>query len=162
MIVTDLTSGSVDSYAGVDDLRRYAGLRGYTIPEDDASCEKLLIKAMDYLAGLDWCGEKSEQSQPLDWPRRGVCVNGAILQDGLLPKRVVDAQCRLAVEAQIVDLQPTLNGESDILSESIAGAVAVTYNPDSAGTPPSFPWLDTILRGLVHDTGGINFDVMRG
>ncbi|EAS2108016.1 hypothetical protein LO27_13425 [Salmonella enterica] len=162
MLVTDLTSDSADSYAGVGDLRHYAGLRGYSVPEDDASCETLLIKAMDYLAGMPWCGEKAERGQPLDWPRCDVCVDGAILQDGLLPKRVVDAQCRLAVEAQSVDLQPTLNGEADILSESIAGAVAVTYDPDSAGTPPSFPWLDTILRGLVENGGGINFDVMRG
>ncbi|EGJ5261584.1 hypothetical protein IM977_004557 [Salmonella enterica subsp. enterica serovar Typhimurium] len=161
MLITDLSSEGVNSYAGVDDLRHYAGLRDYSLPDDDEACEKLLIKAMDYLAGMFWCGERAERGQSLDWPRRGVCVDGVILQDGLLPKRVVDAQCRLAVEAQTVDLQPTLNGEADILSESIAGAVAVTYDPDSMGEPPSFPWLDTLLRGLVQ-TSGINFDVMRG
>ncbi|EDW2057279.1 hypothetical protein S518_005276 [Salmonella enterica subsp. enterica] len=160
MLITDLSSADVNSYAGVNDLRHYAGLRDYSLPDDDEACEKLLIKAMDYLAGMFWCGERSDRGQPLDWPRHGVCVDGVVLQNGLLPGRVVDAQCRLAVEAQTVDLQPTLNGEADILSESIAGAVAVTYDPDSMG-PPSFPWLDTLLRGLIQ-TSGINFDVMRG
>lgn len=162
MLITDLSSADVNSYAGVDDLRHYAGLRGCSLPDDDEACEQLLIKAMDYLAGMFWCGERSERGQPLDWPRHGVCVDGVILQNGLLPKRVVDAQCRLAVEAQTVDLQPTLNGEADILSESIAGAVTVTYDPDSTGEPPSFLWLDTLLRGLVQTTSGINFDVIRG
>ncbi|ELO0595181.1 hypothetical protein QY625_003482 [Salmonella enterica] len=161
MLITDLSSPSVNSYATVDNLRRYAVARGYSLPEDDAACEQLLTEAMDYLEGMSWHGQRTSENQPLSWPRRGVMYDGAVLSPDTVPGRVADAQCRLAVEAQTVDLQPTLNGGESILSESIAGAVAVTYDPDSTGEPPSFPWLDTLLRGMVR-SNGINFDVIRG
>lgn len=161
MLITDLSSPSVNSYATVDNLRRYAVARGYSLPEDDAACEQLLTVAMDYLEGMSWHGQRTSENQPLSWPRRGVMYDGAVLSPDTVPGRVADAQCRLAVEAQTVDLQPTLNGGESILSESIAGAVVVSYNPDSTGEPPSFPWLDTLLRGMVR-SNGINFDVIRG
>ncbi|HGA5460532.1 TPA: DnaT-like ssDNA-binding protein [Salmonella enterica subsp. diarizonae serovar 50:k:z35] len=161
MLITDPLSPSVNSYATVDNLRQFAVARGYSLPEDDTACEELLTVAMDYLEGMSWHGQRTSEKQPLSWPRRGVMFDGVALSPDTVPGRLVDAQCRLAVEAQTVDLQPTLNGGENILSESIAGAISVSYNPDSAGELPSFPWLDTLLRGMVR-SNGINFDVMRG
>lgn len=51
MINTDITAADVNSYASEDELASFAALRGIELPETLAP---LLIKAMDYLEGLDW------------------------------------------------------------------------------------------------------------
>jgi len=66
MIITDITSPAMNSYAGEGDLKAFADLRDITLPEKIAP---LLIRAMDYLEGLDWAGWRSEPKQPLAWPR---------------------------------------------------------------------------------------------
>ncbi|EFP3678736.1 hypothetical protein HPX80_002184 [Salmonella enterica] len=160
MLITDTIDPAANSYASLDDLKQYASGRGYLLPGNDASCERLLRVAMDYLEGMNWRGCRTSSGQSLSWPRRGVVCDGVVLSANTVPRRVIDAQCRLAVEAQTVELQPTLNGEATILSESIAGAISVSYNPDQTGKAPSFPWLNTLLKGMA--TSASQVQIIRG
>lgn len=164
MLITDPTSPDINSYASVQDLRDFAEVRGYSIPEDERECEALLMQAMDYLAGQSWRGSRSSPGQALPWPRSGVVVDGVPLASDKIPRQLIQAQCRLAVEAQETDLTPSFAGGGEVVAESVSGAVAVQYAEGSGGNAPHFSWLAGLLNGLLGGGGGggINFDVMRG
>ncbi|MFQ6284239.1 DnaT-like ssDNA-binding protein [Yersinia enterocolitica] len=155
MLVTDLTSDAFNSYASVIDLREYAGSRGYQIPYHNEECEKLLIIAMDYLEGLSWKGTRTVLTQPLAWPRSGVIFEGHFLPANEIPHKVIQAQCRLAIEAQQIDLAPSFEGGAQVIQETVTGAVSVSYAEGTATSRPKFTWLDGMLRGLSLSTHSI-------
>ncbi|WP_140920996.1 DnaT-like ssDNA-binding protein [Limnobaculum xujianqingii] len=162
MLITDPTLPGFNSYASVDDLRQFAITRGYHVPESDDECEPLLFQAMDYLTGQNWRGYRSSPEQALPWPRSGVIVDGVEVAADRIPSQLIQAQCRLAIEAQETDLTPSFSGGGEVVAESISGAVSVQYAEGSSASPPYFPWLTGLLRGLLGSGAGVNFDVMRG
>ncbi|HEG1930090.1 DnaT-like ssDNA-binding protein [Enterobacter kobei] len=160
MLVADPHSPGFNTYASVADLRAFAAGRGYTVPADDDECGMLLMQAMDFLEGKAWCGQRFSTSQPLSWPRSGVRFDGIDLPDDTIPQRLVDAQCRLAIESQEIDLTPSGSGGGAVIAESVQGAVSVQYEPGTNKATPSFPWFYSALRGLV--VGGNQVRVERG
>lgn len=144
MLTTDPDSPDFESYASAADMRELALRRGYAVPDDVAECEQLLVQAMDYLEALKWKGTRSVPSQPLAWPRSYVFVDGYVLPSKSIPKQLIQAQCRLAVEAQ----------------ETVTGAVSVSYAEGSSTDAPSFTWLNGLLRGMV--TSSSHVQVVRG
>ncbi|SUP84863.1 DnaT-like ssDNA-binding protein [Yersinia wautersii] len=160
MLVTDPDSPDFESYASVDDLRVLATSRGYEVPADDSACKKLLLQGMDYLAGLIWKGSRSVAEQPLFWPRSGVVVDGHLLPKDVIPKQVIQAQCRLAIEAQVIDLSPAFAGGGEVTQETVVGAVSVSYAEGSGASAPSFTWLNGLLRGMITSTNQVR--VVRG
>jgi hypothetical protein len=78
-------------------------------------------------------------SQPLSWPRSGVRFDGVDLPDDAIPQRLVDAQCRLAIESQEIDLTPSVAGGGAVTMERVEGAVTVQYEPGTNKAAPSFP-----------------------
>lgn len=160
MLVTDPLSPDFNSYASVDNLRSFAAGRGYAVPADDGECGQLLMQAMDFLEGKSWRGQRSDAVQPLSWPRSGVRLDGIDLPDDTIPQRLVDAQCRLAIESQVIDLTPSVAGGGAVIAESVQGAVTVQYEPGTNKASPSFPWFYSSLRGLV--VGGNQIRIERG
>ncbi len=149
MLITDPASMDFNSYASVGDLKLYASTRGYEIPADEQECEKLLIQSMDFLAGLAWRGSRTSSSQPQAWPRSGVFYDGVAVSDSVIPRQVVFAQCRLAIEAQEIDLSPSFDAGGEVVQEAVSGAISVSYSPGTSKSVPSFPWLNSMLRGFV-------------
>lgn len=160
MLITDPSSPDFESYASVMDLRDLAERRGYDVPAEDVECEQVLMQAMDYLSGLKWKGMRAYPDQPQAWPRTCVVVDGATLPGNTIPKQLIQAQCRLAIEAQETDLQPSTAGGGEVLQETVTGAVSVTYAQGSRTAAPSFSWLGGLLRGMVM--GSIQISVVRG
>ncbi|EPS9575862.1 MULTISPECIES: DnaT-like ssDNA-binding protein [Enterobacter cloacae complex] len=160
MLVADPHSPGFNTYASVADLRAFAAGRGYTVPADDDECGMLLMQAMDFLEGKAWCGQRFSTSQPLSWPRSGVRFDGVDLPDDAIPQRLIDAQCRLAIESQEIDLTPSVSGGGAVIAESVQGAVSVQYEPGTNKATPSFPWFYSSLRGLV--VGGNQVRIERG
>lgn len=160
MLVTDLNSPLFDSYASLDDLRGYAKTRGYEIPDSDDDCEQLLMQAMDYLAGLSWKGNRKSGDQPLAWPRTGIMFDGYPIIDNAIPKQIVQSQCRLAIDAQNIDLAPVIDGGGDVIQESISGAISVTYAEGTTSSAPKITWLNGALKGFITGAGQIR--VVRG
>lgn len=160
MLVADFRASDFNTYASLADLRAFAAGRGYAIPADDTECSQLLMQAMDYLEGLQWRGQRSSVSQPLSWPRFGIRIDGVDLQDDAIPQRLVDVQCRLAIESQEIDLTPSVAGGGAVTMERVEGAVTVQYEAGTNKAAPSFPWLYSSLRGLV--VGGNQVRIERG
>lgn len=160
MLITDPDSPDFESYASIADMRKLALMRGYAVPEDVAECEQLLVQAMDYLEALKWKGTRSVPSQPLAWPRSCVVVDGYAMPRKSIPKQLIQAQCRLAVEAQETDLQPSFSGGGQVTQETVTGAVSVSYAEGSSTDAPSFTWLNGLLRGMVTNSSQVQ--VVRG
>ena len=160
MINADPHSSDFNSYASVGDLRAFAAGRGYTIPAEDGECSQMLMQAMDFLEGKAWRGQRSVAAQPLSWPRSGVRFDGVNLPDDAIPQRLIDAQCRLAIESQEIDLTPSVAGGGAVTMERVEGAVTVQYEPGTNKASPSFPWFYSSLRGLV--VGGNQIRIERG
>ncbi|GKX54098.1 hypothetical protein SOASR030_02100 [Leminorella grimontii] len=161
MIKTNPASPDFNSYVSIDDLKEFTAARGYEISNDNAELERLLIQAMDYLESLTWKGRRTDPEQPLSWPRMGIYIEGSAIDVNTIPLRVKQAQCRLAVEAQETDLNPTKSGGAVTL-ERVEGAVTVQYDGSSNDGTVTFPWLNGLLRGLYGGSSAFNFDVRRG
>ncbi|WP_368893571.1 DnaT-like ssDNA-binding protein [Kluyvera ascorbata] len=158
MLVADPHSPDFNSYASLADLRTFAAGRGYAVPADDTECSQMLMQAMDYLEGRSWRGQRSCSSQPLSWPRAGVRFDGVNLPDDAIPQRLVDAQCRLAVESLEIDLTPSVAGGGAVTMERVEGAVTVQYEPGTSKAAPAFPWFYSALRGLVAGSQQIRIE----
>lgn len=150
MINTDITSDGANSYASEEDLLSFAVLRGIELPE---KLSPLLIKAMDYLEGLEWVSSKAKPRQPLAWPRLNVVLDGHDLPPDELPQEVITAQCMLAVEAIDGDLLASTR-EAAVKTERVEGAVTMTYAvADGEVFTPSYPAVMAILGDLAGGRG---------
>ncbi|CDH23182.1 DnaT-like ssDNA-binding protein [Xenorhabdus bovienii] len=157
MIDSDKNSPAFNSYASIDDLKRFSSQRGYSLPDGELSF--LLFQAMDYLSTKQWKGRKSDKEQPLAFPRKGIYVDGELVPDQVIPKPIIQAQCRLAVDSLEYDLTPTVGGE--VVSEAVSGAVSVTYTEGTNSGVPNMAWFNSLLRGFLSG-GGATFKVFRG
>lgn len=156
-INTDPSSPDFNSYASLGDFSDFATSRGYDIPDDSDECARLLFLGMDYLNGLSWRGWKSERGQPLPWPRAGIMFEGDVLDNKTIPRQLIQAQCRLAVEADAGVLDATVTRG---VTQEMAGKVSVQYSGESDSGTLYFPWLAGLLRGLL--SFAVNTFAIRG
>lgn len=145
IINTEPTSAGFNSYASVDDLTAFAGSRGHDVPDDD-QCPALLFQAMDYLNGLNWLGVCADPVQPLPWPRCGIYLDDRPLKPDVIPRQLVQAQCRLALAAQDGELDGALTRG---VTMETAGKVSLQYSGEADSGAVTFLWLSDLLRGLL-------------
>ncbi|HET9819646.1 MAG TPA: DnaT-like ssDNA-binding protein [Rhodanobacteraceae bacterium] len=131
-LVTESGAGLADaeSFASVDFATAYHAARGNAAwaPATDDAKESALRKATEYLQqvhGLRWKGERMLSTQALDWPRWGAIVDNVEVGYDSVPNAIQKACASLALRALSAPLAPDIQRET--ASESIAGAVAVTY-----------------------------------
>lgn len=150
MVNTDITSPDANSYASEEDLASFAEIRGIELPY---KLTPLLIKAMDYLEGLDLVGSKAGPRQPLAWPRANVILDGHDFPPDQVPRQVITAQCMLAVEAIDGDLLSSVR-EAALKTERVEGAVTMTYAvADGEVFTPTYPAVMAILGDLAGGRG---------
>ncbi|MGC5891394.1 DnaT-like ssDNA-binding protein [Enterobacter roggenkampii] len=150
MINTDITTADVNSYASEEDLASFAEIRGIELPDKLTS---LLIKAMDYLEGLEWVGLKADPRQPLAWPRANVILDGYDFPPDQVPRQIITAQCMLAIEAIDGDLLSSVR-EAAVKTERVEGAVTMTYAvADGEVFTPTYPAVMAILGDLAGGRG---------
>lgn len=147
---------NAETYAIVAELRSYSAKRLLTIPADDEACEVILIKAMDFLESLKYKGVKLNLTQALSWPRKEFYLDCTLQTSSVIPKKLKDAQCNLAVISQTIDLMPNaaVGSKGAVMSESVYGAVSRTYALPGRGTGsvPTMPSVKSLLQDFV--TGG--------
>ena len=143
MVNTDITSPDANSYASEEDLASFAEIRGIELPD---KLTPLLIKAMDYLEGLDWVGSKTD-------PRVNVILDEHDFPPDEVPRQVITAQCMLAVEAIDGDLLSSVR-EAAVKTERVEGAVTMTYAvSDGEVFTPSYPAVMALLGDLAGGRG---------
>lgn len=158
MIVVETGSGTnptANSYASIETLKAYARARGETVPADNPTCEALLLKAMDYMRGLNFVGDRATKEQPLDWPRYNVEIDGFPYSSTELPRQLEQAQCALAIEAQRTDLLPTTPANtSGPIAEKTVGPITLKYaNTGRISPVPALAKADVILRTILKRSG---------
>ncbi|OKP17184.1 DnaT-like ssDNA-binding protein [Serratia fonticola] len=150
MLSTNPKAPEFNSYASVADLEAFVVGRGITPPE---SPEPLLIKAMDFLSGINWQGRRAKAVQPLAWPRSGVIFDGFSYPNDVIPPQVVTAQCMLAIEAQEGDLLAAGRSAS-IKSERVEGAITTVFAISDGETfKQTYPAVMAVLNGFAVGGG---------
>lgn len=137
------------SYIDVAAARTYAAARGLTLPAADGDVEALLIKSMDFIEAYrgDFQGLKTAATNPLQWPRTGVTLDGYPLAEDAIPQVLKDAQAQLAVDAQNADLMPTGTGREVVMER--VDVVQVQYAESGNTNPqPIFTKAEALLKPL--------------
>jgi hypothetical protein len=146
-----------NSYVTEAELQTYADDRGITIAAADLSV--LLIQAMDYIETRAFKGSKTDPSQALEWPRSGVYLNGAELDDTAVPDAIKQAQMAAAL---ICDTGADLLGSvAPRVTAERVGEVSVQYS-DKGNQTTLYPKLTALLRNYLANGGGFQFGVRRG
>jgi hypothetical protein len=94
------TAGAVDanSYITLEDAQAYFANRVYTDLWDEADDQsKALITATQRLDQEGFMGKRASTTQALKWPRTGVYSDGILLASDVIPQKVKDATCELAL-----------------------------------------------------------------
>lgn len=147
LIVEDGTRvPGANSYVSLADFKAWADARGITYGSD-ATVEQQILRAMDYIEGLNFVGFKETETQSLQWPRVNVVIDGFGLDASTIP-----AELKVSVyEATKVEI----DGDSKIapvdrqvISETV-DSISITYK-DNSGTQRNTPALTSALRKLVQ------------
>lgn len=157
-LVVETGSGdnpAADTYTSVAELQAYMTKRGLTPPED-AACEPLLIRAMDYIAAQEdrFKGARVTAVQPLSWPRRGVWIFGNIFPNDAIPVQLKSGQCELAIAAQTLALMPTVDPSQSSIKRDKTGPLETEFFGPAAGiySQPVITAADAVMAVLY--TGG--------
>lgn len=103
-----------NSYVEVAEFQQWRTSRGFPVISDEVAEQKLLL-AMDWLETRKWSGQKTDEAQPLAFPRDGQPI----------PAPIKTAQMWVAHYATITDIaQPVEHGAVKSKSE---GDLSVTY-----------------------------------
>lgn len=157
IIVEDgsIVSGA-NSYVSEAELTAYALARGVTLT---AGTEQLLIEAMDYIEAQNFIGTKQTATQPLQWPRTDVYIDGYYVQSTIIPNDLKSAEMATAVA---IDQG---NGPQNVLSAAVkkekVDVIEVEYQ-DGAMSGTIDPKINASLKKVVVSGGNIyNFNVSR-
>ena len=92
LIVEDGTGKpDADSYVDLVYAREYAAKYGYTLPDEDADLEVYLRRSTELVDLSSFSGERANDDQALDWPRKNASCNGERLDNDIVPTGVMRA-----------------------------------------------------------------------
>lgn len=156
IIVEDGTiiSGA-NSYVSVAEFQAYALARGITILGNP---ETLLIRAMDYIESLDYCGTRLTYTQTLQWPRYGVWVDCRPYSVNLIPIELKNAQMQTALSID-VGIDP-LSTIPRVIHSASVGPMSVTYEEGSH--TETIRSINASISKLIACHTGTSFCVSRG
>lgn len=146
-----------NSYISEAELTAYATARGVTLSGDT---EQLLIKAMDYIESLDFIGLKYVISQPLQWPRWGVVIDGYYEQVEDIPQLLKDGLAEVAIA--IDNGEDPLADIARVKTKVKVGPISTEYAPGQSTS--IVRRIDNKLYKILKGSGGggTSFNVDRG
>lgn len=156
IIVEDGTGDnlSANSYVSEADLSTYAEDRGVTIIGTPAV---LLIKAMDYIESQMFIGTKETDTQPLQWPRNNVYIDGYYVSPENLPIELKNGQMAVALAIN-EGTDPLRNVDRAVKKEKV-DVIEVEYM-DNASSETINRTISNALRKII--VGGGSMRVFRG
>ncbi|AMR77676.1 DnaT-like ssDNA-binding protein [Cupriavidus nantongensis] len=154
----DTTTGSptADSYVSVAEADAYHSKRGNTawagVAADDK--ESALVRATGYVdAEYSWKGVRASAGQALAWPRYDVRTDGYPVDPDVVPQRVKDAVCELALKTRTGELSPDISPQQVV--EQTVGPITRKFAPaERNGGQKRYAYVDSLLRQLVAGGGG--------
>lgn len=154
IVETGAIIANANTYISVADFEAFAVARGITIVGDS---EQLLIQAMDYIESLIYQGFKLTQTQPLQWPRSNVWLDGYYVNVNTIPKQLKDGECfaALAIDAGTDALQPI---QQQVVRERV-GEIEVEYSAGSVNIVTDVKTNNALSKLLTGGGIGSNFVV---
>jgi hypothetical protein len=113
---------NANSLVTVDEADAYFSARGITTwTGEDAAKEAVLIRAMDYLNGLNWQGLPVLYDQPLCFPRQNLVLpSGGYWPVDEIPLAVKYSQCEIALRYLTgSDLTPDVQPGGQVIKEKV-------------------------------------------
>ena len=155
-----------NTYIDVAYLQSFADLRGVTLPANSTDIETLIIKSADYVEAFRerFKGSKIEYTQPMQWPRQNVTVDGFSVPGDSIPTELQESQAQAALESNTgQDLSPSI--VQNIKRKKIDVLETEYFGPqDGVSSQPTFPKVDAYLDPLLDSSGGtgsIRFNTSR-
>lgn len=153
-----LTVGT-DTYITLENANTYHASRGntaWTNSTDDTAKEAALRKATSFLDTIGrgkWKGVRATSGQALAWPRTDVVdEDGYDIAFDAIPAAL--AQACAEASLRYLNGEDLLPDKTDnVASESVAGAVSVSYFEDKSNIP-TYSFIYGILDGLVNSPLG--------
>jgi hypothetical protein len=130
LIVEDGTEvANANSYVTDVEFTDYCTARNYTVSGVASEREVLLIKAMDYLHGIEdkFQGVRASSTQSLGFPRRSVVLHGYNLETDKIPDELKNAQMELAYHASNEDILVN-ETNSNLSGFNVQGVYSETYS----------------------------------
>ena len=153
LIVEDGTAvAGANSYVSADDFLAWADARGFTYPSYP-EIEQKILRAMDYIESLSFVGQKNEETQPLQWPRAYVLIDGYSVDSNEIPNELKVAVYE-AIKLDIDGDSKLTVSDRETVKEKI-GDIEVTYK-SSAGMKRTTPAMSKALRKLVRNINEVS------
>lgn len=155
---TGLTTA--DSFISLVDAAAYHTARGNSAwTGTDTVKEQALVRATSYLEqkyGLKWAGYRKTSTQALSWPRQFVPMPNLLIPeyitDTSVPTEIKNACAILALKALSAEL--VSDEERAVISESVSGAVSVTYSEFSQ-QQKVYPEITMLLNRYLAASSGL-------
>lgn len=142
---------SANSYASATDVTAHHTARGNTAwTGTDAAKEAAILRAMDYIEGMPWKGQKLAYANALEWPRMNVVDrSGYTIPTDAIPQGVILALCAAALVELVTPgaLAPALERGGMVKREKVD--VIETEFMDGAPSSTTYPAIMVPLKGLV-------------
>lgn len=144
-----------NSYITVAEYNTWADARfgagRATAPADDTAAEQLILRAMDYFETKAFKGIKSQESQPLQWPRDGVIVDNYYVDSDEIPKEVKFSIYELAYAEE------SGNGQFNVVDRKVTrekvDVIEIEYSATS-GSRNTVVAASATMRKLLKGGGG--------
>lgn len=155
IVETGAVVAGANSFVSLEDYEDYALALGVETVE-----EVQLLKAGAYLNSLDrqYAGMRVTRDQAMAWPRIGqdggnLWLGGFEYLPTEIPAALPQAQLILAMEVQAGTDLYNVETRQVVTSESVAGAVAVSYSDSAGAMGLRQTGAEPLLRGLMAAPG---------
>ena len=144
----------VNSYVTVEEVMGNAGSLNYTV----TNISPCIFRAMDFIESFrdDYQGVKTSATQPLQWPRRGVIVDGYPIDEATIPEDLRKAVSICAIEMCVQGYDPHRplrpSEDAEVSSDfSVFGSRVSERYLVNWGLQDVLPRVDALLSPLFRD-----------
>lgn len=141
-----------NSYVSEAEVTTYATNRGITI---SGTVSELIYKSMDWIETRQFTGERTTETQPLSFPRKGIYVDGVEIEKDEIPERLKSAQIELCIQLDAGNDPQATTGQQ--VKREKADVVEVEYQDYSSDMPITKRLTDLIRPLLVFGGGSFGF-----
>ncbi|MAF43763.1 MAG: hypothetical protein CMI54_06315 [Parcubacteria group bacterium] len=157
LIIEDGTIvADANSFIDLAYARAFAEARGVTLSADDVILEVSVIKAMDYIIEFEpnLKGDRLGTVQELMYPRENVLYFGEYLDDGVMPKELLNAQAQAVMDIA-AGTDPTPNGTTGHVIKNKVGPIEQEFSDKgSPSVKPILRKVEVMLAPLLKNTAG--------